>query len=220
MNLDDELRRMFRDERLDLRPSAGAGRTIVTGARKLRRRRRGLAVGTGVLAAVAAMLAGMSVSGFGATSQQPPAATTHARQQLPTVLGPNNFGQLRLGMTREQAHETGMLDGRVLTPSADEPCSTHELVDAKGARYGEVTVSNRLGLVRIRPENTPRTPEGIRAGSTTTQAMAAYPVLVPPNGEGTAGVPVPGNSRANYTVTFAHSKVLRVELGFKDDDCG
>ncbi|WP_216212701.1 hypothetical protein [Amycolatopsis aidingensis] len=53
---DEELRRLFADERLGLRPRAGAGQAILAGARRVRRRRVLLTSGGGTLAV--ALLAG------------------------------------------------------------------------------------------------------------------------------------------------------------------
>ncbi|MCP3799615.1 hypothetical protein NLX83_10140 [Allokutzneria sp. A3M-2-11 16] len=225
MNLDDELRRMFRDQRIDLDPAPAAERTIVAGARRRRRNRRGLAVGSGVLVAVLGVVGGMTASGFG-VDHLPPAvstSTTAAKQPLPTVLGPNGFGALRLGMTRKQVYDTGMVEQDVVDQqqATEHRCTVHELLDSSGASYGTVVFSRTNGLAEILPRNAPRTPEGLRAGTTVEQAGSIYPDVgrvVLRSGSGSAQTAVPGNSRAVYTVDFNNSKVTAISLRFNDSD--
>ncbi|WP_086819578.1 hypothetical protein [Allokutzneria sp. NRRL B-24872] len=229
MNLDDELRRMFQDGRIDLAPTPVAERAIVAGARRRRRNRRGLAVGGGALVAVLGVAGGMAASGFGFVDQALPAAsttptaTTQAKQPLPTVLGPNGLGALRLGMTREQVHGTGMVSQDVLDEqqAAAHACTTHELLDSTGASFGTVVLSRRAGLAEVLPRNAPRTPEGLRAGMTVEQAGIVYAELrkvALSSGSGSAQTAVPGNSRAVYTVDFNNSKVTAISLRFSDND--
>ncbi|WP_199430744.1 hypothetical protein [Qaidamihabitans albus] len=61
--LDLELQRLFADERLDVRPIAGAQEAIVAGARRRRRRRTAAAGGGGALAVVAFVVGGMLLAG-------------------------------------------------------------------------------------------------------------------------------------------------------------
>lgn len=74
--LDAELRTLFDDDRLDLRPRPGAGTSIVAGARRVRRRRAAL-TGGGVSAVVVAMVGGAVLLNNPPPPQQaaaPPAA--------------------------------------------------------------------------------------------------------------------------------------------------
>jgi hypothetical protein len=57
MDLEDELTRLFQDERLDVRVAADAEQTVVAGARRVRRRRIALVSAAGVLS-VSALAAG------------------------------------------------------------------------------------------------------------------------------------------------------------------
>ncbi|GAA3996524.1 hypothetical protein GCM10022247_15600 [Allokutzneria multivorans] len=225
MSLDDELRRMFQDERIDLAPTPVAERAIVAGARRRRRNRRGLAVGAGALVAVFGVVGGMAASGFGHVEKTPAAqpSTTTAKQPLPTVLGPNGLGPLQLGMTRKQVHDTGLVSQDVLDQqqAAEHRCTTHELLDSSGASFGTVVLSRSAGLAEVLPRNAPRTPEGLRAGMTVEQAGNLYSELrkvVLSAGSGSAQTPVPGNSRAVFTVDFNNSKVTAISLRFNDND--
>lgn len=58
-DLDTELRRLFGDERLDVRPSEDAPTRIVAGARRVRRRRAALTASGGALTIVALVSAGL-----------------------------------------------------------------------------------------------------------------------------------------------------------------
>lgn len=74
MNLDDELRRLFADERLDLAVRPDAERTIVAGARRIRRRR--FVVGTAAVVAAAMLVGGgIALAGSARPELLPPART-------------------------------------------------------------------------------------------------------------------------------------------------
>ncbi|GAA1953441.1 hypothetical protein [Amycolatopsis minnesotensis] len=79
--LDTELRRLFGDERLDVRPQAGAEHAILDGARRIRRRRSAVTAGAGAL--TAAMLVGGGLVFATAPSQNAaaPSAEELARAQ-------------------------------------------------------------------------------------------------------------------------------------------
>ncbi|MET1076288.1 MAG: hypothetical protein ABWY11_26835, partial [Umezawaea sp.] len=63
MDLDDELRRLFRDERLDIQVKPGADQAVVTGARKVRRKRMMLASAGGTFAVAALVAGGIALAG-------------------------------------------------------------------------------------------------------------------------------------------------------------
>ncbi len=68
MDLDDELRKLFADERLDVRVRPEADRVIVTGARRIRRRRAGVVFGGGMLSVATMLVAGTA---FGVSGDAP-----------------------------------------------------------------------------------------------------------------------------------------------------
>lgn len=78
MNLDDELRRLFDDDRLDVAVRPDADRVIVAGAKRIRRRRF-VAATAGVVAAAVLLGSGVALAGDGMPSSLPPARppTTH-----------------------------------------------------------------------------------------------------------------------------------------------
>lgn len=73
MDLDDELRRLFADERLEVPARPEADRVIVAGARRIRRRRAGVVFGGGMLSVVAMLAAGTA---FGVSGDAPQHTTT------------------------------------------------------------------------------------------------------------------------------------------------
>ncbi len=75
MNIDDELRRLCTDERLDLAIRPGAEQRIVAGARRIRRRRY-VAATAGAVVAVVAIGSGIALAGTGGPESLPPAVST------------------------------------------------------------------------------------------------------------------------------------------------
>lgn len=86
-------------------------------------------------------------------------------------LGPDGYGKLKLGMSFEQARETGML----ADPDAPPPqgCTGYQLAEGQDFVY-EVTISERDGLSVITATGA-RTPEGIGVGSSAEEVETAYP---------------------------------------------
>jgi hypothetical protein len=128
-NLDDELRRLFADDRLDLPVAREAGAAVVAGARRRRRNRVALAAAGGVLAMVAVVSAGVVLTGIGrpdtVSSATGPVLTTTIPPVTPTpnaaptaprpvldgqafVLGPFGYDKLMLGMPLKEAAATGL----------------------------------------------------------------------------------------------------------------
>ena len=76
MNVDDELRRLFADDRLDIAVRPDAEQVIVAGARRLRRRRFVTATAGAVAVAVMLVGTGIALAGTGAQESLPPAVST------------------------------------------------------------------------------------------------------------------------------------------------
>ncbi|MCT2586622.1 hypothetical protein [Actinophytocola gossypii] len=75
MDLNDELRQLFADERLDIPVRPGAEATIVAGARRIRRNRR-LAVTAGAVAVAVLVSGGVALATHSTNRSLPPAETT------------------------------------------------------------------------------------------------------------------------------------------------
>lgn len=70
--LDNELRRLFTDERLDLPARPDAEQAVLAGAKRIRRRRALLAGGGGAAAVVAVLFAGVALTANGPAEKLPP----------------------------------------------------------------------------------------------------------------------------------------------------
>jgi hypothetical protein len=138
-DLEEELRRLFGDERLSLPVAVTAEQAVLTGARRRRRRRLAMASAGGVLAVAAVLFLGSALTGIGGASghvtvaapphlsetlTRIPSVTTSApvTTSVPSalgLLGPDGVDGLRLGMSQAQvddalqtgaiAKHTGML---------------------------------------------------------------------------------------------------------------
>jgi hypothetical protein len=214
MNIDDELRRLFDDERLDLAIRPGAEQRIVAGARRIRRRRFA-AVTAAAVVAVVAVGSGIALAATSGqeslppaisstdpaptTSSAPPSTTAPTSTTRPptgpagkvedrkvsgsaerlstsstpksydlSVIGPNAFGPLTLGMSEEDALATGLV-GAVETKDRSV-CTRYT-----GTFGGSVLFSASYGLVRVSVTRPVASPDGIRFGSTVADVRAAYP---------------------------------------------
>jgi hypothetical protein len=122
-DLDQELRRLFSDDRLSVPVAEGAAGAVVAGARRRRRHRMALAAAGGVLAVTGLVFAGVGLTGIGRPATGPvtaagpvlsatltatsaPPAPTQA--QADDVLGPYGAEGLRLGMTSVEARKRGV----------------------------------------------------------------------------------------------------------------
>jgi hypothetical protein len=158
------------------------------------------------------------------TEAPTPTAAVEAEPAAP-VLGPDGLGSLRLGMTRDQAEATGLVE-----PFRNEPSSTQCLWSSAltGAPAGEGTVlhSETLGVATIDAYPGVQTPEGITFGSSLAAVESAYPgfVLHDPGFDqnsrtGRGYAPVPGNSEAVYRIAFTDATVVELTLQYGKQDC-
>ncbi|MFD4251832.1 hypothetical protein [Amycolatopsis thermoflava] len=96
--LGDELRRLFDDDRLAIRPAPGAESAIVRGARRRRRRRTAVAASGGVLTAALLITAGLVATrqdpGVHQAAQPTTAAPTTTSEAPGPVVVPPSFPEL------------------------------------------------------------------------------------------------------------------------------
>ncbi|MCR6486301.1 hypothetical protein M8542_26085 [Amycolatopsis sp. OK19-0408] len=110
--LEQRLRALFADERLDLPPPANAAPGIVAGARRRRRRRRTVQVVAGVAVAVVAVSGGLTMlrlhtedgtavmtADGGEISVKPPENLTPGRQPQPSTPGPTSTHDIQVSST-------------------------------------------------------------------------------------------------------------------------
>lgn len=85
-------------------------------------------------------------------------------------LGPDGYGQLQLGMTFDEAKQTGMLTEDAQPPSG---CGSYKLAEGDD-QVSTVTISDSFGVVRFLASSA-RTPEGEGTGSTLEALKNTYP---------------------------------------------
>ncbi|MEO6081494.1 MAG: hypothetical protein ABIQ18_00100 [Umezawaea sp.] len=175
MDLDDELRRLFQDQRLDIPVRPGADEALVTGARRVRRRRIALASAGSTFAVAALVAGGIALSGLGGASSMPPAGppavsstvTAEPKATSDTV----GYGVLKLGMSEADAVATGFL-----TRGPDDALGCHTyFTQGHPQLVGAVVVSPTTGVLRITLPADAKTSMGIGVGSTFAELKARYP---------------------------------------------
>ncbi|MFC0429362.1 hypothetical protein [Kutzneria buriramensis] len=273
MDLDDELRRLFADDRLDVPVRQEAHRAVVTRAKRLRRRRRSRVVLGGGMLSVATMLLAGTAFGVGgdAPARQPmaapetPALTSFTTEPPPTTttvvptssvappvmatstpvstttttatttststtkprppaarlaFGPTAVGGLRLGMARDDAVASGLIQPN-LTPVDAAGCQGYDWSGhANPPSHYSLLFSPKYGLVQIGGRADAETPEGVYDGASEADVRALYPDQAKPHVGGLEWVtPVPGNPNAHYWFVFADHMVADVRLELAVQDC-
>jgi hypothetical protein len=150
-----------------------------------------------------------------AASATPSATPTGAASKEAVRLGPLGYGALRLGMTKEQALATGLLNPF----AASEGCAGASI---KGGG-GEALLSPTLGIAAIQAGAQVATPEGVRIGTSLSVLRRTYPDWKSATGdreEDTRGyAAVSGNSKAYYRIETRNSKVMSVTLQLAAQNC-
>ena len=148
-------------------------------------------------------------------------------------LGPDGFGQVKLGMTLNQAMATGQL---TRNPIGDgEDCRIAVETGTVPAHGGGVWVSGKYGVVKIEAYPGVSTPQGITLGSSLDDLKRAYPdVAVETDRDMSNGQvviemddhyrsKVPGNPQANYRFfvdTHNHVDAMLLVRTTQDCDAG
>jgi hypothetical protein len=176
VDLDDELRRLFHDQRLDIPVRPGADVAVVTGARRVRRRRLALASAGSTFAVAALVAGGIALSGLGGASSMPPAGppavtSTVTAEPKPSTSDTVGYGVLKLGMSEADAVATGFL-----TRGPDDALGCHTyFTQGHPQLVGAVIISPKTGVVRITLPVDAKTSMGIGVGSTVVELKARYP---------------------------------------------
>lgn len=219
MELDDRLRELFADGRLDLPAHPDAAEAIVTGARRRRRTRTAVAAAFSLTVLVTI---GVAVSGVGRLVGEPatPARSTVVETVRVTVppsrpVEPGAYGGLALGMSREELRDAQT----VLYPVRMDTCEFY----STGAVTGEaVVVSPRDGVVRITLPPLGVTPSGVGVGSSADEVLGHYPTAVRERPD-LLTVRMPGTPPWRYAFPLdaaGHVAVVRLESTGHDCELG
>ena len=151
-----------------------------------------------------------------AASVPPPADVTPV--SAAPVLGPDGLGSLKLGMNRDEAEATGLVE-----PFRNEPnsgtCLWRSALEGAPAGEGTVLHSETLGVATIDAYAGVQTPEGIAIGSSLAAVQSAYPNFRLNALFGRGQAPVPGNDQAVYRIVIADGKVVELTLQYGHQDC-
>lgn len=225
MNLDDELRRLFTDDRLDVPVHAGATEAVLTGARRRRTHRLAAVTATSALVALL-VVGGVAIAGgtpdstpigpaMPTTTTQGPTTTTSTRP--PTVPTTTTRQKMTGTVTATSQPPPATQTGPVVGPdgfsaiklgmSYDEAAATGELVGKRQLGMScevyrttahpnvLVTIVAEYGVVKFTLPQGVRNPEGIGVGSSVEDFYAAYPKATR---DWRSVGEVPGNPRAGY----------------------
>jgi hypothetical protein len=158
----------------------------------------------------------------GAPSDAP---TNAARAVGGTVVGPDGYDALKLGMSRSDVEATGLVvafddrQGDAVCPAAATVRTADPLNPASAL------VSAKLGVVRIHLADGLHTPTGVGPGSSLADIKKAYPPLKldpgtgGPDEDGRYFAPVPGNAQAVYRIVIINNKAAQFALELTNQDC-
>jgi hypothetical protein len=159
-------------------------------------------------AALVVLLLAAAFAVWRSSRAAPSAAAPAASLPVDLVLGPDGIGRLRLGMSEQEALDTGESGVR---PGWQRQHDSKCFSQTTAGRVNVMFSSHHGLAVLSGPERT-RTPEGIRVGATVADVAAAYPTIMHPD-LGTAAeqvglighvnVPVPGHPAAIYVFFFS-----------------
>ncbi|MEV0621967.1 hypothetical protein AB0I81_52215 [Nonomuraea sp. NPDC050404] len=140
-----------------------------------------------------------------------------AQTAAPT-LGPHGYGQVRLGLSAQQAKATGKL--KLKLAGSGGACSGWDLkAHPTGKDSVGLYVSKKRGVAVIFAAKGMKTPQGIGIGSTLKQIKAAYPKVKTPR-DFNPYVSVPGNPKAHYTFGVnKKGKLEELSLALNTQDC-
>jgi hypothetical protein len=149
-----------------------------------------------------------------------PAAAGSTATSTRRMLGPTGVGKLELGMSRDEADDTQLVDWDE-DKQTDDDCSPEYRL-TYGGPESVVWLSKDLGIASIAAYPGLATPQGIKLGSSLTQVQAAYPdwrSFTGPQPEGRGHANVPGNSKAVYSITVDDDEVTSLQLELRDQNC-
>ena len=150
----------------------------------------------------------------------PTATPTAAVEADPAalVLGPDGISSLKLGMSRDQAEATGLVEPFRNEPNSDQ-CLWRSALTGAPAGEGMVLHNETLGVATIDAYPGVQTPEGITIGSSLAAVESAYPGFEYNDLHQRGYAPVPGNSQAVYRLAFADGTLVELTLQHAHQGC-
>jgi hypothetical protein len=152
-----------------------------------------------------------TTAGAAATTPAPPSPTV-------PVLGPDGFGALKLGMTRDQAVASGAV-APFEFDSDNVTCAPSAALSSAPAGEGTVFVSGNLGVAAIEAYPGVQTPEGIAIGTPEATVHQTYPGWDFSDHLMRGWAKVPGNDAAYYRIALEDGAVRELTLQFVNQDC-
>ncbi|RLK60121.1 hypothetical protein CLV68_0618 [Actinokineospora cianjurensis] len=216
MDIDDELRRLFADERLDVPVRPGATEAVVTGAGRRRKRRHVVAAAGGALTVAALVAGGVVLSGMTNTSSAPPGqqvvptmsatlkvtATPSTVAVLPDRTGSNSAGNT--ARTTAPSPSTGKL-----TTSVSKPPAVPEL---RPAGFGKIRIGMSIAEAEATgdlvlqdnglPECASYTFKGYPDGSVGISPTDGVTAIFPPTGARTPEGIGHGSTQAEFRTAY------------------
>ncbi|RJQ74975.1 hypothetical protein D5S17_21770 [Pseudonocardiaceae bacterium YIM PH 21723] len=184
MTLDEELHRIFADERLAVTTTGEASKRIVAGARRIRTRRRNMAIGASGLAVAGVFSAGFCL--LPPTAPNPgmlpqaltDVSSTAAQAGAPRmrVIRADGAEPIRWGMSASEVLGTGAVKP---VPENTGPCYVPGQLTTwfHGDSGTLVGVNSKDGVSYIRATDQIRTEQGVAPGATAAELHTAYPGL-------------------------------------------
>lgn len=163
---DAELRRLFDDERLSVRPRAGAEQAIVAGAQRVRRRRTVLASGGGTLAVAALVVGTVALTGNSTQGGQVPplaADTTSSAEASATMVPPQSS---------PSSPSTAPTEPTTSSTATSPPSRTETSPTSRDSSSPAPTSKSRDTPMVTGPELGPQGYSGLRLGMPLAEAKA------------------------------------------------
>jgi hypothetical protein len=169
VDIDDELRKLFADDRLSVPVRPAADRVIVSGARRIRRRRAGAVFGGGMLSVATVLVAGTA---FGVAGDAPPRTPLAAAESsgLTTTTESPSLSPSTIEQTTSVAPPPTTTQRRTTTPTPSSTTTT----SATPTKAKPPTTPLAFGPTAV---------GSLRLGMTVDEAVAAgviQPVTPPP----------------------------------------
>jgi hypothetical protein len=241
-DLDDELRRLFSDDRLDVHATPDATDAVLRGADRRRRRRSAMTTAFAMVVLVGAGIGLVQLrpssddtaselmpTSTSSSSTPPPSGgsdpgktntgtPTKPRTSTPPVTPesqPGKYGSLALGMSEADALKTGSLVEPGSSADPGNRCKAYATKSVPDANA--VIISPTVGIVRITLPSYAKTQKNVGAGSTAAEVKTAYPSATQSGSNLT--VPMAAAPKWTYVFETDGATVTTVLMRLDANDC-